>query len=278
MRKRKIETSIVGVGKNPNESIAFRQAVSFLPHQNIVNSEDTVLIIANMVNMNPPEKAVIVGQETLREVIKFFKEKNPKRIVVGAGSGGDNTLKILTTFGYDSILKEENVEFIDFNSGDYDRIAIDGKVIKETNINKIVNQATVIISFTQLKVHEEAVMSAGIKNMALYVPSAEEHGYPKKKLGIHSELHDFIYKMAINIPIDMSIISLSPAMIGTGPSKGKAVRSDFVIAGFDPVACDVIGARLLGFKPQAVGYLYKLIDIEKEFSKIAYGQEFNIDE
>jgi uncharacterized protein (DUF362 family) len=298
MRRTRIISPIVGVGKNPDEKIAIREALGFLPSDNLISNNDVVVITSNMVNMNPPEKAVIVGPETLRELIHYFKEKNPKKIVVASGSAGANTVDVLKSFGYDKMLKEEQIDFIDLNSGPYIDLNIGGKVVKQTKINSLLNEATIMVSFTQLKTHEEAVMSASIKNIALSWPPAEIHGYPKKNKGIHEELHDFIFSMAKNIPIDLAVVSLSPAMIGTGPSKGIAIRSDMVIASFDAVACDTIGARLLGFKPQAVGYLYrcikekigigciedidvkgqKLVDMEKQFSKLAYGKEFSVDE
>ncbi|MDP4146483.1 MAG: DUF362 domain-containing protein [Bacillota bacterium] len=298
MRKRRIDSPIVGAARNDNESIAIREAVGYLPINNLINNEDVVVITANMVNMNPPHKAVVVGPESLREVIRIFKDKNPKRIVVAAGSGGANTVEVLDYFGFNNIIKEEGVEFIDLNSGPFVDIILNGSVIKESKINKLVNEATIIVSFTQLKAHEEATMSAAIKNIALSWPPAEIHGYPKKNLGIHEDLHDFIVSMARNIPIDMSIVSMNPAMIGTGPSKGIAKRTGLVIASLDPVACDTIGARLLGFRPQAINYLFKCIkegigqgnienidikginiqQLEKEFSKMAYGSEFAIDE
>lgn len=298
MRNRRIESPIVAVGNNSDESMAIKQAISFLPQAEFINSNDTVVITANMVNMNPPNKAVVVGPESLRTIIKYFKEKNPARIVVAAGSGGANTEDVLKEFGFDKVLGDEGVEFIDLNKGPFTDIKIGGRIIDETKINNLFNEATIIVSFTQLKAHEEATMSGAIKNIALSWPPGEVHGYPKKNLGIHEDLHDFILCMANTIPIDLSIISLSPAMVGTGPSNGAAVRSNFVIASFDPVACDTIGARLLGFRPQAVNYLfrcikagigqgnienievkgYKLTQLEKDFSKLAYNKEFSIDE
>ena len=48
-------------------------------------------------------------------------------------------------------------------------------------------------------------------------------------------------------------------MIGTGPTFGKAVDTPgLIIASTDPLAADSIGARLLGFLPQAVAYIYGL--------------------
>ena len=53
--------------------------------------------------------------------------------------------------------------------------------------------------------------------------------------------------------------SLGGDLEGTGPIFGKAVDTPgLIIAGTDPVAADCIGARLLGFLPQAVNYLYML--------------------
>jgi uncharacterized protein (DUF362 family) len=263
-----------------------------------IKPNDCVTITANMVNLNPPEKAVTVGQETLRELIKFIKNKKPSRIVVCAGSGGANTNQVLKQFGYDKIIQDEDVEFVDLNSGEFVELQLDHHIIKSTKINKLINESDVIISFTQLKHHEEATMSASIKNIALGWPPAEIHGYPKKSLGIHEDLHGFIYAMASKIPIDLAIVSLSPAMVGTGPSKGVPVRSGLVLAGLDAVAVDTICARLLGFRPQAINYLFrlikegigqgnldnidvkgmKLIEAEKYFSQIAYKKAFAVDE
>ncbi|CDF57799.1 DUF362 domain-containing protein [Thermobrachium celere] len=298
LRKKKLESNIIGIGRNKDEKAALREALGYLPIQSLIDNTTTVTVIANLVNVNPPNKGVVVGGETLRELIRYIKSKNPKRFVVSGGAGGANTLDVLKSNGYDKILNEEQVEFIDLNFGEYFDLELEHSIVKSTKVNKIIKESDVIISFTQLKVHEEATMSASIKNMALSIPPAEIHGYPKKSLGIHEDLHGFIYAMAKAVPIDLAIVSLSPAMIGTGPSKGVAVHTDMLVAGVDAVAVDTICARLLGFRPQAINYLFrlirdgvgqgnldnidvkgvKLIDAEKAFSKIAYGSEFAIDE
>ena len=78
---------------------------------------------------------------------------------------------------------------------------------------------------------------------------------------------------------------------------GYSRNTGIVISGTDPVAVDTIGARLLGFKAQAIRYLWdlknmnigvgeieqmnikglSLLSAEKEFSKEVYGQEFSVD-
>lgn len=298
MRKRKIECSIVGIGKGPDEKQAIRTSLSYLPMESLVTENDVVAITCNLVNTNPPDTASVIGPESLRGLIQYFKERNAKRIVVCGGSGSSNTKEVLKSSSYDKIIEEEKAEFADINFGPFTNLYLGGNLVKETKINCLIDEATVIVSFTQLKIHEEATMSGAIKNIALSWPPAEVHGYPKKNLGIHDDLHDFIFRMAREIPIDLSIVSLNPAMVGTGPSNGAPVRFNTVLASLDPVAIDTIGARILGFRPQAVNYLFKcikegigegnienisvkgdtLVNLEKQFSLLAYKKSFSIDE
>lgn len=298
LRNRVLESNIIGIGNDKDEKKALREALSQLPWNNFIKKEHRVTITANMVNLNPPEKGVTVGQETLRELIRAIKERGPKNVVLAGGSGGASTMKVFAQFGYDKVMQEEQVEFVDLNSGDFIEIELKHSIVKSTKINKLIKETDVLVSFTQLKHHEEATISASIKNMALSWPPADVHGYPKKSLGIHEDLHGFINAMGLEIPIDLAVVSLNPAMIGTGPTKGVPVHTGMVVAGLDAVAVDTICARLLGFRPQAVNYLFRLIkegvgqgnldnievkgmtlvEAEKHFSQIAYKCPFSVDE
>ncbi|QNU65593.1 DUF362 domain-containing protein [Ruminiclostridium herbifermentans] len=297
MRQRRWRNSKVAITYNQNEAIAIKDAIDLLQVTPAINSNDVVVITPNWVKNQNPNSAIVVGQESLRQIIRLFKEKNPKRLVIAVGSADDETRNVMDAVGYSRIISEEGVEFIDLNHGPFERINLNHSIVSATNINKILNEMTVLVSFTQLKYHEEATVSAAIKNIAMGWPPAEEHGFPKKQTGIHKELHSFISAMAEQIPIDLSIISASPAMIGTGPSKGIARHTGLVIVGCDPVAADTVAARLLGFRPQGVRYLFEcankkigesdvekisiegipLVEAENIFSKAAYGDGIAVD-
>jgi uncharacterized protein (DUF362 family) len=70
-------------------------------------------------------------------------------------------------------------------------------------------------------------------------------------------MHSFIAAMGKRFPIDLAITVGHPAMIATGPLGGHVVETGLVIASTDALAADVVGARLLGFKPQAVRHLWE---------------------
>src|SRR5438552_18343456 len=110
-------------------------------------------------------------------------------------------------------------------------------------------------------------------------------------------MHSFIAAMAKRFPIHLAVIAGHPAMIGTGPLGGHPVETGLVIASTDPVAADTVGARLLGFKPQAVRHLWEagrlglgevdtsrmefpLLSLEDAigaFTEAAYGERLNVE-
>lgn len=293
IRERKIKEPIVAISKAMSEGKSLKKALDMLPIDEIIKSGDTIIITPNWVKDKQPEDGVVVGPKTLKNLIEYVQSKNPKKIYIAVGSGGAKTPDVMKTVGYDKVIEECGVEFIDMNYGPYTELELNHEIIKSTPINKVITEVDVIISFTQLKQHEEATISASIKNIALGWPPAEIHGYPKKQKGIHEDLHGYIRSFANKVPIDLAIISCDKAMIGTGPSNGIAVDTKgLIIASTDPLAADIIGARLLGFLPQAVCYLYglykdglgeakpenmnikglSLIEAEKIFSKAAYGK------
>ncbi len=294
---RRIKSPQIAITCNEYEGKALLEALHLLPLDSAIKTEDTVTITPNWVKAEMPETGTVVGQETLRELIRFVKEKNPKRIVVACGSGSEETPNIMEKVGYKEIIDSEDVEFVDLNHGPFTDIELESEKVPKTKINTLYHETDFLISFTQVKVHQEATVSLGIKNIALSWPPAEIHGFPKKNRGIHTDLHEFISAMARKFPIDLTILSSDKGMIGIGPSGGVPVDADLIIAGTDPVSVDVVGARFLGFLPQGVHYLFDLIgrgygqgdlnqvgfsgiplnEAENIFTKAAYGKEMAVD-
>lgn len=293
MRERKIKDPIVSIARDGTEQASIQSALELLPVSEMIHYGDRVVITPNWVSAQPPQSAATVGPESLRSVIRYIKEFRPKDIIVATGSGED-TAKVFYQNGYNTIIEEEQVEFIDLNYGPFTEIELEHDIVFKTKVNRLIDDMDVLISFTQLKQHEEATISASIKNIAMGWPPASVHGFPKKELGIHKDLHGFISAMAKKLPIDLAIVSADKTMIGTGPNHGIAVDTKgLIIASTDALSADTIGARLLGFLPQAVHYLYMLSqsdygeadiknmlirgisveEAERIFSMAAYGRE-----
>lgn len=302
MRIRRTIKPIVAITKNENESLAIEEGLQLIQFSTMISPEDVVVITPNWVSPASPCSGRVVGPESLRTIIRLVKKSNPKRIVVATGPGDEDVISLMEQVGFASVIKEEKVEFINLNQGPFISIDINHPCPSRLCLNQLFNEMTFLISFTQLKIHEEATISAAIKNITMGWPAGDEQGYPKKDLGIHNDLHDFIAALFEKFTIDVSIVSASPAMIGTGPHKGTAIHTGMVLCGTDPVSTDVVGARLLGFKPQAIHYLHRIIKkglgrstfdtetkkginfpgisiekAEEEFSQAAYKKQFAVD-
>jgi len=52
----------------------------------------------------------VVGPESLRQLIRWMKERRPRRLVVACGSAGGNTADIVQKTGYDQVIREEAVD------------------------------------------------------------------------------------------------------------------------------------------------------------------------
>lgn len=258
MRKRKIQEPVVAIVDAAKSDNCIEAALNMIEAPSILKQGACVVITANMVDNKPAGTGTVVHPDLLRKLISYLKIYKPARIVVAAGSGGAPTQQVFEEIGFSRIIQDEGVEFIDLNYGPYTEISLNHDIVPSTKLNKLCGEMDVHISFTPIKMHKEATASLGIKNMALSWPPAEIHGMPKKKLGIHEDLHNFIAAMGEAVPIDITILSGMNGMVWTGPSDGKAVSSNLIVAGTDPVAADAVAARLMGLLPQAVHYLFEL--------------------
>ncbi|MBE5960482.1 MAG: DUF362 domain-containing protein [Lachnospiraceae bacterium] len=302
MRVRRTIQPIVAITQNKEESSAIHEGLNLIHLDSMIKENDVVVITPNWVSNASPYSGRVVGPDSLRTIIQRVKACNPKRIVIATASAEENVEDLMNEIGFMNVIQEEQVEFVNLNHGPFISIELNHSCPSRIVLNQLYEEMTFLISFTQLKIHEEATISASIKNIAMGWPSGDEQGYPKKDLGIHDDLHHFIAAIFEKFTIDVSIVSASPAMIGTGPHKGHAIHSDLVLCGTDPVSTDVIGARLLGFKPQAISYLYQIIkkglgrstfdthtksgiqfpgisieDAEEIFSHCAYQKDFAVD-
>jgi uncharacterized protein (DUF362 family) len=71
-------------------------------------------------------------------------------------------------------------------------------------------------------------------------------------------IHRNIVEFAKRTWPDLVILDGFVCMEGDGPVDGTSVHMGVAIASADPVKADGVGARLIGFEPEEVGYLYYL--------------------
>jgi uncharacterized protein (DUF362 family) len=85
--------------------------------------------------------------------------------------------------------------------------------------------------------------------------------YPSYRKSVKM-IHHNIVEFAKRLWPDLVILDGYTCMEGDGPVDGTAVEMKTAIASADPVKADGIAARLIGFEPEEIGYLYYLYEEE----------------
>jgi uncharacterized protein (DUF362 family) len=166
------------------------------------------------------------------------------------------------------VVEAEGAAFIDHNRPPFVSVDLDYAPERDVRgpqravmVNARVLEYETLIAVNQLKLHETATVTLALKNIAMSFPAADYYGHPRSteehEHHFFDDMHSFIAAMAKRFPINLAITVGHPAMIATGPLGGHAVETGLVIASTDALAADVVAARLLGFKPQAVRHLWE---------------------
>ena len=217
---------------------------------------------------SPQDKTGVTQPDTLRAVLRYIKRFQPRELVVSGGAGAAETEDVFRIAGLMDVVEQEGAQFFDHNRPPFTEVKLkydpEADVRgpqKSVMVNPRVLEYETQISLSQLKLHETATVTLALKNIAMSYPAADYYGHPratqKHENHFFADMHSFIAAMAKRFPSDLAITIGHPAMIATGPLGGKAVETGIVIASTDPLAADVVGAKLLGFSTQAVRHLWE---------------------
>jgi uncharacterized protein (DUF362 family) len=131
---------------------------------------------------------------------------------------------------------------------------------RENELPKILQNAQ-IISTPVLHTHTFAVISVAAKNLYGILPVYREK--------YHHILSEKLLELTKNIKV-FSIVDGTIGLHGGSMRMGDPVKTDLIIAGWDPIAVDIVSAKIMGFGIEDVPYLnyIKNSGINKKFNLI----------
>lgn len=269
----------VAIAQNDAIEIAIDQALGQLDLEPLIRDR-LVAVKPNETATPEDDTSGVTQADTLRAVLRRLKRYSPREVVVTGGSGAAETEDVMRLTGMLDVVREEGAEFVDHNRGPFLEVSLPYAEERDVSgpqrsvmVNPRVLEYETLVSVAQLKLHSTATVTLTMKNIAMSYPAADYYGHPRAEQehrhAFFDDMHSFIVAMARRFPIRLGIIVGHPAMIATGPLGGHTVETGIVIASTDPVAADTVGARLLGFSPQAVRHIW-------EASKMGLG-ETNLD-
>ncbi len=246
---------------------AIEQALGHLELNDLISGK-LVAVKPNDTWASKSDTTGVTQPDTLRAVLRHLKQFGPKELVVTGGAGAAETDDVFRIAGLMDVVGEEGATFFDHNRPPFVEVELPYAPEKDVRgpqqkvtVNPRVLEYETLVAVNQLKLHSTATVTLALKNIAMSYPAADYYGHPRSKekheQSFFDDMHSFIASMAKRFPIHLAVTVGHPAMIGTGPLMGHAVETGIAIASRDAVAADIVGARLLGFSPQAVRHLWE---------------------
>jgi uncharacterized protein (DUF362 family) len=297
----------VAITHNEDVAKAVPEALRHLDIEPLVRGK-LVAVKPNETTASKDDKTGVTQPDTLRAVLRYIKQFEPREIVVTGGAGAGETDEIFQIVGLMDVVEQEGAAFFDHNRPPVQEVALTyapERDVKGPQKSVMVNPRVLdyesLIVVSQLKVHSTATVTMALKNISMSYPAADYYGHPRgkeyRKHDFFEDMHSFIAAMFRRFPIDLAITVGHPAMIGKGPLGGHTFETGLVIASTDALAADTVGSRLLGFNPEAVHHIWEasqmgLGEIETDnmefpglslkeaaaiFTQAAYGEKLEIE-
>lgn len=212
-----------------------------------------------------PPFGVVTTSTMVDHLLKLLCERGCKDITIGEGTIPNKELGSSTYKGYEwsgigRVAKRYGARLVDFNSEPFEEMQLEKIKVK---ISRQALESDFLINLPVLKAHRWTKVSLGMKNLkgCLAIES-------KKKFHKH-DLPHLIALLNTKIKTSLTLVDGIYAKEQGPDFLGASHRANLLIAGRDILSCDIIGAEVMGIRPEEVDYL-------KEFSSIA-GRSLSLD-
>lgn len=239
--------------RNPYQSL--KEALDLCSGLKDLRKDDKILIKPNLVtwdfDLPFPPYGVVTTSSVMFALLKILAENGFTKITIGEGPlalpkpMGQSIFKVL---GYERLREKYGVDLVDFTEDKF--VEVDFGEIKFSVARKAL-EADKIINVPVLKTHSQCKVSLGIKNLKGCLNRKSRMLCHGKDIDLDSTFPLVTAKLPVALTIIDGVFSLEKGPTNTG----RAIRKDLIIASTDVLACDVVGAEIMDYRPQDVEHL-----------------------
>lgn len=215
-----------------------------------LEKQTKIILKPNIVNDSP--HPVTTAPACVEAVIDYCQAHSRAALIIAEGCGGMDTHAAFRKLGYTELARRRGVELIDLDREPTVTLRNDSlRLLTEFPIPAVLQEGF-LVSLPVLKAHSLSIVTLTLKNMFGIAPAAVYGGSYYRKSKLHgnnsAELHRYVvelnqYRCPDFTVLDASI-GLAEQHLGGRRCSPPAAK---ILAGFDPVAVDAAGTRLLGF-------------------------------
>lgn len=216
----------------------------------------SILLKPNLVEPYPGSPHINTHPLLIAAVVEAFRSLDARDVFIAEGPGHVRDARLaVEQAGLADILKQLNVEFIDLNHDDVDRIENPLRLsrLADFYLPKSLRRADWIVSLPKLKTHHWVGATVALKNLFGVLPGVR-YGWPKNVLhqaGIVPSILDLNAAVRPNLAIVDGIVGME----GDGPIMGPPKELGAIVMGENLVAVDATATRLMRIDPATIEYL-----------------------
>jgi uncharacterized protein (DUF362 family) len=245
--------------KNPLESVSeaieLSRGLDHLPSQAKIFIKPNIVFWTKAVPF--PKWGVITTSRVVEDAIVWLKERGFSDITIGEGTvtmspkDTQTPAHAFETLGYSKMKQKYGIKYLNIFERPFKKVDLEDGVVLKFNVDAL--ESDFVVNLPVMKAHNQTVVSLGIKNLKglIDIPSRKKcHNMNPGK-----DLHFWVSKLADKMP---PIFTLQDGIYtnerGPGPD-GKLHRTNLLVASSDVLSADLVGARLLGYRPNQVPHL-----------------------
>lgn len=257
--------SRVSVVRGSDVASSVREALDLIGGiQRIVRPGTDVLIKPNFGVGVSYKTGVITDPRVVEVLVTICKEASPRKLIVGESTVvGFSTAQVFKELALVGRFERLGAKLANLDQDGTVEVDVpNGTVLRKLHMFKKAYESDVIISVPTMKTHILTGVTLGLKNMKGILPDKMKkimHRIGAKTRVLEYELEHAIADLnSVKRPA-MTIIDGFIANEGYEPGTpgigGTPVEFNTVVAGFDPVAVDAVGAYVMGFDPQEIRHI-----------------------
>jgi len=196
-----------------------------------------------------PEQAATTNPDVVATLVEMCYRAGARKVLVSDNPCNPARLSFPRS-GIQQAAEKAGAEVIFLDERKFKRMSINGKVLKEWQVYQDVVEVDRLINVPIAKNHNLCLATLGMKNLMGVI------GGPRNRL--HQDLGGTLVDLAAFLKPRLVVLDAIRVLTANGPVGGNLAdvkRKDTLVAGVDQVAVDALGATLLGYKPESIGYI-----------------------
>ena len=231
------------------------------------------MIKPNLVEPHRDFSHINTHPHVIRAAVEAFLHLGANTVIVAEGAGHRrDSLYVLEESGLADVLYEDNIPFVDLNTGAVAKVKNEGGASKLSDlfIPQEIARADIVVSVAKMKTHHWTGVTLSMKNLFGIMPGII-YGWPKNVLH-WAGLNRCIFDITATVKPQLALVDGVVGMEGDGPIMGDPIETNVIVMGKNLPAVDATCTRIMGINPRNIPYL------NRASGRLGAIKEYNIEQ